>query len=446
MKKILALLLAMMMLFAVTAQAEETYMRQITQKSYINTLFITPESYPQVCISPYYASSVYGSNYKEPWFISFSMPANTMATSFDFSSCHLIDEEELIQYDYQATDSYAYETFLNKCENDDYIIYDGSDKKAAYLEPDRAYAYGLLGVPEIEKGAKLYSSIYMGGLGRNVTTEKRVQMLTDAITAEMDRILAEMTVQKMETYWSEGKYTGVKMPSLEYGDQMLVFDFPNMDVYYEDGSVETSEMFLIDLDDNRMTGLVRFDEELMLSMDVSMETYSYVKYQKEENPADVFAVTLSNGVEFDVYMSYFSKNGNSSLVYCSHVLAENAGYSGDEVYYLNIDLDGDGLTWNSLDDLKADLEAVVGNMYFVDPETDPYVPGAVAAPAADPAPAQNSAPANTWNCPECENENSGNFCSNCGTKKPETKGPWACPSCNQENSGNFCSNCGTKKP
>ena len=50
---------------------------------------------------------------------------------------------------------------------------------------------------------------------------------------------------------------------------------------------------------------------------------------------------------------------------------------------------------------------------------------------------------NTWKC-SCGAENSGNFCTNCGAKKPESS-TWKC-SCGTENSGNFCTNCGAKKP
>lgn len=47
-----------------------------------------------------------------------------------------------------------------------------------------------------------------------------------------------------------------------------------------------------------------------------------------------------------------------------------------------------------------------------------------------------------WLC-ECGTSNTGNFCSNCGRKKPEPG--WKCD-CGQVNTGNFCSNCGKKKP
>ena len=69
------------------------------------------------------------------------------------------------------------------------------------------------------------------------------------------------------------------------------------------------------------------------------------------------------------------------------------------------------------------------------------------APAPAPAPApQVQEPASIgWICPQCGTENTGNFCSNCGTKKPDD-GKWICPQCGTENTGNFCGNCGTKKP
>ena len=50
---------------------------------------------------------------------------------------------------------------------------------------------------------------------------------------------------------------------------------------------------------------------------------------------------------------------------------------------------------------------------------------------------------NEWTC-ACGHVNSGNFCTECGTKKPEPK-TWTC-TCGQVNEGKFCSNCGSKKP
>jgi len=52
-------------------------------------------------------------------------------------------------------------------------------------------------------------------------------------------------------------------------------------------------------------------------------------------------------------------------------------------------------------------------------------------------------PQDGWKC-SCGAVVSGNFCPQCGTKKPQ-QGVWKC-SCGTENSGNFCQNCGAKKP
>lgn len=59
-------------------------------------------------------------------------------------------------------------------------------------------------------------------------------------------------------------------------------------------------------------------------------------------------------------------------------------------------------------------------------------------------------PDDKWKC-ACGQENAGNFCMQCGAKKPQPAPPpppagaWTC-ACGQENTGNFCPNCGKKKP
>ncbi len=64
-------------------------------------------------------------------------------------------------------------------------------------------------------------------------------------------------------------------------------------------------------------------------------------------------------------------------------------------------------------------------------------------PAPIPAPAPT---ADTWTCPTCGKPATGNFCPECGTKKPASPDGWTCPTCGKVNKGKFCSECGTKKP
>ena len=63
-------------------------------------------------------------------------------------------------------------------------------------------------------------------------------------------------------------------------------------------------------------------------------------------------------------------------------------------------------------------------------------------PAAPAAPVPPAAPAG-WTC-SCGATATGNFCPECGAKKPAEDG-WTC-TCGQVNKGKFCSNCGTPKP
>ena len=58
-----------------------------------------------------------------------------------------------------------------------------------------------------------------------------------------------------------------------------------------------------------------------------------------------------------------------------------------------------------------------------------------------------AAPAGAWKC-SCGATVTGNFCPECGAKKPEAKpaNGWVCPKCGKTVTGNFCPDCGEKKP
>ncbi len=71
-----------------------------------------------------------------------------------------------------------------------------------------------------------------------------------------------------------------------------------------------------------------------------------------------------------------------------------------------------------------------------------YAMGAAQAEKA-PAAAPTTAPADSWKC-SCGKICTGNFCTECGAKKPTATG-WTC-SCGAVNGGKFCSECGAKKP
>ena len=53
-----------------------------------------------------------------------------------------------------------------------------------------------------------------------------------------------------------------------------------------------------------------------------------------------------------------------------------------------------------------------------------------------------------WTCPKCGAAgNTGRFCPECGSPRPQKEGEWTCPNCGQTgNGGKFCADCGAKKP
>ncbi len=61
------------------------------------------------------------------------------------------------------------------------------------------------------------------------------------------------------------------------------------------------------------------------------------------------------------------------------------------------------------------------------------------------APQQQAAPAQGWTC-QCGTQNTGNFCMNCGSKKPEAPKKRFCQNCGNElaEGAKFCPNCGNK--
>ena len=82
------------------------------------------------------------------------------------------------------------------------------------------------------------------------------------------------------------------------------------------------------------------------------------------------------------------------------------------------------------------------NMAAANQQAAAAAPAPAAAPAA---PAKEEKPG--WTCPECGQFNQGNFCTNCGTKRPEGAPVYKCSNCgwipdDPTNPPKFCPECG----
>lgn len=60
---------------------------------------------------------------------------------------------------------------------------------------------------------------------------------------------------------------------------------------------------------------------------------------------------------------------------------------------------------------------------------------------------RKSSSKNTWECPHCHTQNKGNYCTECGNRRPqEPSSNWTCPVCGRRNSGGkYCSHCGNPR-
>ena len=90
---------------------------------------------------------------------------------------------------------------------------------------------------------------------------------------------------------------------------------------------------------------------------------------------------------------------------------------------------------------RAGIRATAINnvIVIIDPQTEKMLSTMASinsVPVSAPVPQGNA----IWQC-ACGNNNSGKFCTECGTKKPED---WVC-SCGNTNKGKFCTECGKPK-
>ena len=77
-----------------------------------------------------------------------------------------------------------------------------------------------------------------------------------------------------------------------------------------------------------------------------------------------------------------------------------------------------------------------------------WAAGMVDGSYTTPQPPKTAPVLDPWTCPKCGAAgNTGSFCPECGSPRPQKEGEWTCPACGQAgNSGNFCAGCGTKRP
>ncbi|QUC66304.1 hypothetical protein [Aristaeella hokkaidonensis] len=362
MKKLLALLMGLMLLCgiaAASAEAELPYLETVDQNMYFNKTLLTSESYPQVCISPFSAYSLFESTYEEPWYVTFPGPEGAQCCEFGVNNCVFLDVSNAYSYSYHGADSYSYETFLNKCPDENNILLDGSDKIAAYIVPDYGNAFALFGLDEIKRGAKLYVSISMD-LYRKLPEDSRAQTLTDLLMAEIERIKTNMTCAVNDKFWTVDACKGAKLLSSSIPGMTIVQDLPASIDFHFDGETFTARPFISHVDCEKYNIYAAAeDRSKSVRIEAEINSFSHVFYNREAS--EYTMVTLDDGSEWGLYVAN-DTDGKPYSVYASRVLSSKDDKTLYFTYQLTVGQGG--MVWADLDAFKADLNTLVKTVQF----------------------------------------------------------------------------------
>ena len=301
-------------------------------------------------------------------------------------TAHYLDTENCIQYTYIADPKNSFEEFTNEASADEYILLDGSDGSAAYIDPDRGRAYGLIAIKEMGKNAKLEIRVNLDKLDTKMPLEDRVTALSDAILPEVARVKEHMRFETLAPYWSAGKFGGAKLLDGEFAT-IFRLDFPQVEVTFDDGTKQAG-MIVTDVDYNRVEGFYSFEPGRYIEFQAEFSDYAYPISKMNDGDEAAFQETLGDGSVWTFWTNNMD-DGSIISMYAAKALEGAAGRSGDPVYVC-LEMKPNGYRWNSREECVALAEIFAPCIQAVPAEQDPYV--APEAPAEE-ASAEPEAPA-----------------------------------------------------
>ena len=362
MKRFIAILLDLVMLCCGVAAGEGTelpYMETENQDVYVNTTLLTESSYPQVCVSPYTAYDLFESETKDPLYITFPCPDGIRCSEFDENKCTFLDAENGVQISYQGLYKYSYESFLDGCTDKDNILLDGTERAAVYINPDQGIARGLLEPDEIHKDITLYIYIALKDYAK-IDPEERKETLKALISKEVKRIQASIRCESCNTYWTDGKYRGLKMASFSVPGLTITAELPEV-IFHFDGDRFTGSFFPVSVGREKAVCYASENRRDTLIAEIEIDTFSYVFFEREE--AQITRKTLSDGRKWGIFTP--NEDGEKLFVgYASTVLSEKDRYGDNRPVYLNIRLVSDKgeMHWENRDSFIEDLDAFAVNI------------------------------------------------------------------------------------
>ena len=400
MKKLLALTLALVLALGVLACAEELpYLHQLVAENYSNVLLLPKELCPTVWLSNGSSSWLFvWGYYSRSTYFTFPSPEGMLCNEFQPNYASFVNDDEAIQYSYQVFDEYSDERLFNKCSDKKYIIFDGSDGIAAYIDLEREEADAVICLDGISAKARLYVRL-MYNFSSTDTAARRTEVLTSAAKTELPRIRSQIRYHSMSgasDYWTYNAFAGFLSPSLEFGDFGIHFDLSTQLTRRLGSMTQSAPLFVAEMDDNKYTMFAEFEAGVSIQVTLNLETYSYVVDSiKKDSPGEVFTLADKSGNIFECYASGY-KNLDNKLEYShlktSLLLSDKAGYYANKNYYLNIDFDLYGFKFSDNEatrksEMSRLLNEVMSGIHSFDPADYPYVPKETASqPQNEPAP------------------------------------------------------------
>lgn len=360
MKKFLAVLMVLVALLAVQASAESLpYMQQVMQTRYINLYPLTTESYPEVCITPYYLHSIYEYQSKEPRFVRFPCPEGTLVHEISYDSAYFVDIMQEREYAYAMSEQASFELFLNQCTDENLILADGSEGYAIYLNPSENEANILVAVNDIARGVKLQIRLE-DGMMKAMTDQQKIPRLTAWAQSEAQRVTSSMRVERMDTYWSAGRYQGISLVNPKTPGELVTYTIPEMPEVTGLAEPAKPVAFITDVDDSQFEIYVTYAKGIVTEIKIAIsDNYSYVESKREDDPTSVFDMTMPDGSTYGVYMHWYDLE--CSTAYASRVIGTYTPSYSDTArnVYLTMTVSLNGSYWKTVEGCTEDMQRLV---------------------------------------------------------------------------------------
>ena len=300
MKKILCTLLILALCLglasAATAQAPAAGSLRAEKQTIRGNSSWTPESYPEIWITPIYAEYIIEGNERYPaHFLRFAPPEGAAPLRIDYDYANFIDFDTLFQYSYQAMSRASFESFLEGAERQEEhtILLDGSNGVAMYVWPDNRRARAMLSISDHFGGtAMLQIEIY------DHTGVLSGDELAKLIQDEAPRVQDAMRFEELDRFWAQGVYASVE----------LFYDFDNVNAV-----VDTAEMTLVRMQNDRLVSKVMADGEVR-ETDIQIGATMYGDDHEEATLTDGTPYMYKAG-EYSSEAFFFIKEGRYDDVY-----------------------------------------------------------------------------------------------------------------------------------